>query len=333
VYANALAERLGVSVERFTRNGSLARALRRAGVSVAVASDAERLLRELDEAAYGRATILRDDTLERATGLMRSVDLEALPRHQLRLPDALMLLLIVVPFLTGALRALSLNAAQREFDLGVKAYAAHHFDVARSAFANSATAAPWAPDAWANLGTSAWSGSDTANAVVGWQRALRLEPTAGDLRERLVLAQSAGVGSVGFVPPVSSTVTFWIAAAAWCMAWLLAAMLAFRRSFPGRVGVRRWAYAGGIVGVLLLLGALELDQRLAARDLGVLRATTRLSSDPALGGDTKGTALIGEVARAVRRQGAWTYVTLDEQREGWIESSNLVTLERGTQGD
>jgi len=333
VFANAIAERLGVSVERFTRPGSVARALRRAGVSTAVAQEAERLLRELDEAAYGRATNLRDDTLDRAVAVVRSTDVEALPRHQLRLPDALLLLLIAVPLVAGSLRALSLNTAQQEFDRGVQAYVAHRFDVARGAFSNSAKAAPWAPDAWANLGTSAWSGNDTSNAVIGWQRALRLEPTAPDVRERLQLAQTASVTSIGFVPPVSSTVTLWLAALAWCLAWLLAAVLAFRRSFRGRVGVRRWAYAGGIVGVLLMLGGLDVDQHLAARDLGVLRTTTRLSSDPALGGDTKGTALIGEVARAVRRQGAWTYVTLDEQREGWVESSNLVSLERGTTSD
>jgi hypothetical protein len=84
-----------------------------------------------------------------------------------------------------------------------------------------------------------------------------------------------------------------------------------------------------MLGVLLLLGGLDIDQRLAARDLGVVRSTTKLSSDPALGGEMKGTAFIGEVARAVRRQGAWTFVALDDQREGWIESSNIVSLERG----
>src|SRR4029077_2381764 len=100
-----------------------------------------------------------------------------------------------------------------------------------------------------------------------------------------------------------------------------------------RVGVRRWAYAGGIVGLLLLLGGLDLDQRLAARSLTGHRSTTRLSSDPALGGETKGTAIIGEVARSIRRQGPWTLVSLDEQREGWVESSTLASLERGAPVD
>jgi hypothetical protein len=156
---------------------------------------------------------------------------------------------------------------------------------------------------------------------------------ASDLRDRLQLTEGQAFGTNSFVPPVSSTVTLWLAVGAWLTAWLIAAVLAFRKSLPWRVGVRRWAYAAGIVAVLLLLGGLDLDQLLAARNYTVLRSTTRLSSDPALGGETKGTAVIGEVARAVRRQGPWTLVTLDDEREGWVESSTLASLERGAPVD
>jgi tetratricopeptide (TPR) repeat protein len=334
VYASALGERLGIGAELFTRPGALSRALRRAGVSSSVAVDAETLLRELDAAAYGPASLLERDTVERALAIVRQTDLEALPRHELHLPRALALILAAsIPLTAIGLRALSTDAAQRDFDRGVRAYSAREFGVARAAFASSAKADPWAPDSWANFGTAAWSAGDTASAVLGWQRALRLEPTASDLRDRLQLTEGQAFGTNSFVPPVSSTVTLWLAVGAWLTAWLIAAVLAFRKSLRWRVGVRRWAYAAGIVAVLLLLGGLDLDQLLAARNYIVLRSTTRLSSDPALGGETKGTAVIGEVARAVRRQGPWTLVTLDDEREGWVESSTLASLERGAPVD
>jgi hypothetical protein len=328
-FANALGERLGISPEHFTKPGALVRALRRAGVSPDVAIDAEKLLRNLDAAAFSLATALDSDALEHALAIARTVDLEALPRHELRLPRMLVLLVACAIPMAGALRALSVNAAQRDFDRGVRAYTVKQFVSARAAFASAANEAPWAPDAWANLGTAAWAVSDTANAVLGWQRALRLEPAAPDVRDRLQLAQSIGFGSIGFVPPVSSTVVLWSAMVTWTMAWLIAAVLAFRRSLPGRLGVRRWAYAVGMVGLLLLLAGLDIDQRLAARNLMIIEATSRLSSDPALGGEARGTAVIGEVARAIRRQGAWTLVSLDDEREGWIESTTLASLERG----
>ena len=333
-FANALGERLGVSAERFTRTGALSRALRRAGVSVSTAADAEILLRQLDEAAYGRLAAMPDDALQRAVAIARATDAEALPRHQLRLPRVLGLLIaIAVPLSIATLRALAVDEARQQFEAGVRAYTSRDFVAARDAFATASARAAWAPDAWANLGTSAWAAGDTAVAVLGWQRALRLEPTAPDLRDRLQLAQSATLGSLGFVPPVSSSATLLTAVVAWSIAWLLAAALSFRRALPWRIGLRRWAYGAGIVALVLLFGGVDLDRRLGARDLGVLRSTAKLSSDPALGGEAKGTAFVGEVARAVRREGAWTFVTLDEQREGWIESSKLVSLERGAPAD
>jgi hypothetical protein len=334
VYANALGERLGIGAEQFTRPGTLSRALRRAGVSSAVAAEAEVLLRQLDTAAYGPATFLERDAVERALAIVRQTNVEALPRYELDLPRTLALLLAVsIPLAAGRMRALQTDPAQRDFDRGVRAYAEHQFGVARAAFASSAKTSPWAPDAWANFGTAGWSAGDTASAVVGWQRALRLEPTASDVRDRLQLSDGQAFGTNGFVPPISSTVTLWAAMSAWIVCWLLAAVLAFRKSVKWRVGVRRWTYTAGIVGVLLLLAGLDLDQRLAARNYTVLRSSTRLSSDPALGGETKGTAIIGEVARAVRRQGPWTFVSLDGEREGWVESSTLASLERGAPVD
>ncbi|HEY7235412.1 MAG TPA: BatD family protein [Gemmatimonadaceae bacterium] len=333
-YANALGERLGVSAERFTRPGALARAMRRAGVSSSLATDAEALLRKLDESAYGPAVLLDRDALERAISIVRQADAEALPRAELRLPRILGLALVAaIPLGVGSAHAISVDDAQVDFDRGVRAYAVHQFAAARSAFASSANRSPWAPDAWANLGTAAWAANDTSGAVIGWQRALRLEPTASDLRDRLQLAQAQSFGSIDYVPPVSSAFTLWMAVGAWLVAWTLATLLTFRRTIRARITLRRWAYGAGMVGLLLLLGGLDLDQRLAARNLTVVRSTTRLSSDPALGGETKGTAIIGEVARAVRREGPWTLVTLDAQREGWVESSNLASLERGASVD
>jgi tetratricopeptide (TPR) repeat protein len=333
-FANALGERLGTGAGRFSRPGALSRALLRAGVSAATASEAERLLRQLDEAAYGPDRVQEPDLADRALGIYKNVDGEALPRHEVRLPRILVLLVAAaLPLAAATLRAISIDTARRDFDRGVAAYDGRQFAAARSAFTTAARDEPWAADAWANLGTAAWAAHDTATAAAGWQRALRLEPTAPDLRDRLQLAEPNGFGSIGFVAPLSSALTFWVAAVAWCVAWLFATLLAFQRRGAHRVGVRRAAYATGLAGVLLLFAALDLDQQQAARNLAVIRSTSRISSDPALGGEAKGTAVIGEVARAVRRQGAWTLVSLDDERSGWIESTRLISLERGTAGD
>jgi tetratricopeptide (TPR) repeat protein len=331
VFTGALGDRLRLNPDAFSRPGALARKLRRAGVSAEVAGDAERFLRSLDEAAYSRAGTVPGDASARALSLFRAVDREALARFELDASHAIIIVLAASAVLgTGVLAALSDDVARREFALGVSAYQSHHFEAARSAFAASASQEPWAADAWANLGTAAWAAADTARAVAGWQRALRLEPMAADARERLDLVHTTTLASQGFVPPVPVPAVLWLAALAWCAAWALAAMRAASRPLMGATVDRRWAYALGTVAVLLVLGALDVDQRLTARRLAVMRATTRLSTDPTLGGASSGSAIVGEVALVASRQGAWTRVVLDDGREGWVESANVMSLERGT---
>jgi hypothetical protein len=122
----------------------------------------------------------------------------------------------------------------------------------------------------------------------------------------------------------------WLAALLWTLAWTIAALRARGTLLMGATVDRRWAYALGTVSVLLLLGSLDVDQRLAARRLGVVRATTKLSADPALGGESSGSAIVGEVAVMAARQGAWTRVVLDDGREGWVQSASVMSPERGT---
>src|SRR6185503_584530 len=293
VFVDALAARLGLSPEVFTRPGALARALRRAGVGQELAGEAERFLRQLDEAAYSSAGVLPPDAGARAQSIFRRADEEALPRAELRLPPTIALVLCVA--LAGAAvtaLAQATDEAERNFDYAVKTYDARQYLAARAAFRLVTRAEPWSADAWANLGTTSWAVSDTATAVSGWQRALRLDPGADDVRDQLDLVHSTALGTIGFVPPFSANFVLWLALAGWCLAWALAAVLS-SRVIRRRVTLRRVAYAVGTVSVLLLLVGLDADQRLEARGLGVLRKSTRLTRDPALIGETSGTAIVG----------------------------------------
>jgi hypothetical protein len=52
-----------------------------------------------------------------------------------------------------------------------------------------------------------------------------------------------------------------------------------------------------------------------------------MSADPALGGARGATAIVGEVVRITGRQGAWARVVLDDGRDGWMEDSELISLD------
>jgi len=322
VFTLALADRLGLDPESFTRAGGLARALRRRGVSTNVALDAEKFLRELDEAAFSASGTLAGDAADRAAALYRSVDAEALPRTHF-VARATYVILALTATTVVAAHALELETARRAFDAGVAAYQRHSFVAARESFIAAVAADPRAPDAWANLGTASWAVSDTARSVAAWQRALRLEPLAADMRERVELVHALPWTSAGFVPPAPAPWVFDVAALLWCVAWGAAA---YRAARGQHVSMRDTATLAVIAG-LIAIGGFALEDKLSGRHLAVLRHTASLRSDPDLEAELGATAIIGEVVRVDGRQGAWTRVRLDDGRDGWIENAELMSLD------
>jgi len=318
----ALADRLGLQPESFTRAGGLARALRRRGVSTDVALDAERFLRELDEAAFSSSGTLAPDAADRASRIYRTVDEEALPRTQIAAPVFGIIVAIALST-AAAVHAFDGVNARRLFDAGVSEYQQHNFVAARESFIAAARAEPRAPDAWANVGTASWAVADTARSVGAWQRALRLEPLAADLRERVELVHALPWTSAGYVPPLPPAWVFDVAALLWCLAWGAAAVRAAR----GQIVGARETVTLAVIAVLVAIGGFALQEKMSGRHVAVIRHTASLSSDPELGGDRGATAIIGEVVRVAGRQGAWTRVVLDDGRDGWLENPSLISLD------
>jgi hypothetical protein len=320
-FTSALADRLGLEAESFTRAGALARTLRRRGVSTDAALEAERFLRVLDEAAFSPHGTLPPNAAARALELYRIADSEALTRAEIRFTSPVAIAIFLVG--AAAVQANNIDAARAEFDRGVAAYQRHEFVVAREAFARSVSMEPRAPDAWANLGTAAWASADSARSVAGWQRALRTEPLAPDMRSRVELVHSLPLDSSGFVVPLPPAWLFDVAAILWCIAWGLAAV----RLRAGRAPDRWSLVTFGLIAAGLTLAGFGLGDRTSGRQLAVVRHTVSLSTDPALGGDLGPTAIVGEVIRVTGQQGAWSRVRLDDGREGWVESSRLLSLD------
>jgi hypothetical protein len=322
LYTTALADRLGLAPEAFTRPGAMARALRRRGVSTDVALSAERFLRELDEAAFSAAGALPPDAAQRAKTLYRTIDEEALRRAQIATPAAWCVIgLLAIGVATAD--ASDALTARHAFDDGVAAYEHHDFQLARDRFMLAAASEPAAPDAWANLGTASWAIADTARSVAGWQRALRVEPTATDVRVRVELAHALPLSAAGYVPPLPASWLFDAAA----LLWLLACGAATYRVARGRSAS---GYDLAIVAVgagVIMIGGFALSDRLSGRHLAVVRHTVSMNTDPELGGERGPTAIIGEVVRVGGQQGAWSRVVLDDGRDGWVENAELLSLD------
>lgn len=320
-FSGALAERLGLGPESFTRPGALAKSLRRRGVSTELAQESERFLRRLDEAAFSASGRLPDNASQHAARIFTAIDADALPIAQIAVRTLCVIGLLAASVATAD--AFDAVAARQAFDQGIAAYQRHDFVAAREAFIASVVAEPRAPDAWADLGTASWAAADTARSVASWQRALRLEPLARDMRERVELVHAVPWLSAGYVPALPVSWVFNVAAILWCAAWGAATLRARRGAPMGGRQVATLAIAAGVIA----LSGFALSDRFAGRRVAVMRETASLSTDPQLGGERGATAIIGEVVRVTGRQGAWSRVQLEDGRDGWIESATLVSLD------
>ena len=309
----AVQERTGVRLDLVTDAGALAAALRREGVTTETAKDAEHLRDALDAAAYARGA-RAGDLRERVRVMVDRIGAEARRRASLLLLSGLLLA-------TATAWAQDSREAFVAFTKGQTAYAGRDFARARDAFLVASRESPRDPAVWANLGTAAWQATDTAGAVLGWQRALRLDPLVSDLRSRLSRVrapQDHGAANVWPVPPLPVAA---LALVLWCAAWLVLALAAREGPIGGR-----WLLL--TPSLLLIALAALAESRLRADDLLVIASAAPLRALPALGADAGSVPLVGEVVTILERRGVWVRISLDAGREGWYPAERTYPLAR-----
>jgi tetratricopeptide (TPR) repeat protein len=318
-FLDALHERVpAVGAEQSARL-PLARLLRRAGVTDATADAAALVLDRLDRAAFSPAGTVDPTLVARTLQIARAVDAEAVRPG---VGGVTPMILIVTVCLAASAIAMP-DAVLRTFSDGVQAYERGQYAAAQRLFARSAARAPRAPDAWANLGTAAWARGDTAHAVLGWQRALRLDPLDDETREHLALVQPPLIGAPGYVAPVPVNALALAALILWAASWLALAFQAIRRTPHVR------PIAGGTLAVALvaLAAALELQDRGSVRNLGVLRGARELLDAPSPNGAAAAAAAAGEVATLGVREGAWVRLSVGGGRAGWVPAAAVLPLD------
>lgn len=330
-FLDGVRHRAGLDAALLTQPGAWARALRLEGVTGETARDAEALLDSLDAAAYGGAAESGAVLAARAAPLLARIDGEA---RRTRPPGSAARPAATVPAGTVALIALvsaatvlfarDVERAREPFARGIAAYAGADYARAARLFEDAARAAPRVAATWANLGTASWAAADTAGAVVGWQRALRLDPLADDLRDRLARVRAPQDVGVARVPAIPARAPSVLALLLWLAGWIAIGRLCWRRRPVLRLTIATIVVAGSAA-----VGARLFEDRLEGRDLAVVTDPGPLRALPALGAEGGAVPLAGEVARVVQRQGVWTHVALDGDRDGWIASERLAPLGSG----
>ena len=327
-FLDGVQQRTGLDAVNLTQPGAWARALRLEGVTDETAAETESVLEALDAAAFGPASRSGAALAAGAHALLARIDSEARrarpSRKRVPSPVAAGSFVLMAALAAGALVfAQDIQRAREPFARGIAAYKGADYLPAARLFEDAARAAPRIAASWANAGTASFAAGDTAGAVVGWQRALRLDPLADDLRDRLARVRAPQDLGVARVPPIPARAPSALALLLWLAGWIAVARLCWRRRPALRLTLVTLIVAGAAA-----VGARLFEDRLEGRDLVVVTDPGPLRSLPALGAEGGAVPLVGEVARVVRRQGVWTRIALDGDRDGWIASERLAPLGR-----
>jgi hypothetical protein len=218
---------------------------------------------------------------------------------------------------TSTLVAQSALGPRAYFDRAVTTYGAGSAGPAAADFLRAARDEPEVSAAWANAGTASWTAGDTALAVVGWQRALRLDPLDEEMRDRLAsVGADAGAGN-DVVWPIPRRSLAWLALVVWFVAWIAV----WRRRHT------RVALAAAAVAAILAAASRAQHARLTDSHVAVVALPAPLRNLPALGAEAGPTPLTGELVRVMDRSGVWARVAASGGREGWIDGGRLLTLD------
>lgn len=327
-FAAALASRTGVGSTAMTDSRAFVRALRRVGVTTETAQRTQLVLAEIDRATYGGASPSATGALlQRAADTYAAVDTEAIPaaganRTSTRVGRLAVLLAVVVLGGTAVASADDALDAAR-FQRGVAAYDRGEYDASMREFRDIITRVPRAADAWANLGTAAWYANDSAAAAIGWQRALRLEPLASDVRGRLESTPGFRAGLLGDVPPVPVDAAAALGTLLWIAGWGALAFAARHARSELRSEALMAIGGGALVGLLTI----ALAEVLAGRHRVIIVHADRLRSAPALGAEASSEVMTGEGAVETGAQGVWSRLRFADGRTGWLETRRVASLD------
>ncbi len=222
----------------------------------------------------------------------------------------------------------------------VEAYERRMFMKATELFGRVAQSALRDADAQANWGTAAWAAGDTVSAVIGWQRAARLNPLDASLQERLTMLPSGARGGLADVPMVPVPVLLIVALLGWAIGWWLLA-LHWRRQHPGSAGgtVTLPHSSAGTGGALLLLVGIAAGgsawwgrRMLDPHGLAVVSRPETMHVAPGSDSDAMGGVSTGDVVRYVELREGWRRVQHADGRIGWLPAGRTVPLRDNASG-
>ena len=308
------------------------------GVSDTVAADFVGLLDACEEARYApdAGHEAMNEHYEKAVSTITAID--ASMKKTSSHGALLAVLLLMVPF-TG-LQAQE-NYPDSLWKAGVEAFTAGDYAGALQDWQDVQATGLGSKELYGNLASAYFKTGEIAPAILWWERALRLDPSDGDIRYNLEYARSLTQDKIDEVPEIffeqwGHAMCYLLPSNTWavlCIVLLAVtvalALLFLLGSTPGK---RRWGFFAGIAALILTFlcwdfaqwqrtEALRQDQAI------VMRPVSSVKSSPS---DTGAKDLFilheGTRVKILDNVGGFSQIEIADGRQGWIPSAEVEVI-------
>ena len=248
------------------------------------------------------------------------------------------LLLLLLP--ASALRAQE-SYPDSLWNAGVAAYSDGRWEDAVQAWQGIESLGVESADLYYNLGNAWFKTADYAQAILCYERALKLDPSSADIKHNLRYAQEFIQDNIESVPEFFLKSWFrslsgalprdvWAVLALVLLAAALALALLF--ALGGTPGRRKAGFFGGIAVLALCalccgFARIQYNQYIDASEAIVTRAVTSVKSSPD-GTSSKDLFILhaGSKVRILDSVGEWKNIELADGRQGWLPEADIEVI-------
>ena len=308
------------------------------GVPESVAADFVGLLDACEEARYApdAGHQAMNEHYEKAVSTITAID--ASMKKSTSHGALLAVLLLLIPGI--GLQAQE-NYPDSLWQAGVEAYTAGDYASALQDWQDVQATGLSSKELYSNLASAYFKTGEIAPAILWWERALRLDPSDGDVRYNLEYARSLTQDKIDEVPEIffeqwGHAMCYLLPSNTWavlCLVFLAItvalALLFLLGSTPGK---RRWGFFAGIAALVLTFLCWDFAQWQRSEALRqdqaiVMRPVSSVKSSPSDTG-AKDLFILHEGTRAtiLDNVGGFSQIEIADGRQGWIPSADIEVI-------
>lgn len=232
------------------------------------------------------------------------------------------------------------QSPEQQMQRGNESYAAGNYEAAISAYESVLKSGHHSADLYYNLGNAYYRQEEIGQAILNYERALRLKPNFRDARQNLELANSKAEDEIAILPELfiarwARALVSWFSFLGWKIVILVLTLLGFA-SLALVLLSRSYAWRrGGLISAFVIVGLFLISWVCAiAADIQSSRHNTAIVTQPLIvvksSPENTGTELLvlheGTKVAIDETLGEWHKIHIADGNSGWVPTQEITII-------